>query len=163
MIIFDGTFYKTNPIFGRLTVLQKAGVNKQNKTTWLCGCLCGNYHTLSTTELKRTSRATKTCGACYDDIKYPKEYKCWEGMYARCYSSYRKDYKNYGGRGITVQQSWRQDFLFFLMDVGLAPSKDHSLDRIDVNGNYEKGNVRWATKIEQANNTRGTVMYRLGF
>lgn len=163
MILFDGIVYQTNPVFGRLTVLKRAGVDKQGKFTWFCGCLCGNYHTLATAQLKRNYRPTRTCGSCNDDTKYPKEYKCWEGIYARCYSSYRKEYKNYGGRGITMQQSWRQDFLHFLADVGLAPGPEYSIDRIDVNGNYEKGNTRWATKKEQMNNTRSTVMYKLGF
>jgi hypothetical protein len=81
------------------------------------------------------------------------EYKAWKGMLARCYLESTPGFENWGGRGIRVCGRWLTSFGDFLADVGHRPS-GHSLDRIDVDGNYEPGNVRWATRAEQARNTR---------
>lgn len=85
-----------------------------------------------------------------------KEYKVWTGMKRRCYNKKSKDYGYYGGRGITVCSSWKISFKYFLEDMGLAPSAKHSLDRIDVNGNYEPRNCRWVTQNVQVQNSRKT-------
>jgi hypothetical protein len=83
----------------------------------------------------------------------------WTNMIQRCTNPNRHDYKSYGGRGIQVCQKWRDSFSAFLADVGERPSADHSLDRYpNMNGNYEPGNVRWATKHQQMQNTRGTTL-----
>lgn len=82
------------------------------------------------------------------------EYFSWCGAKARCNSKTNKDYKNYGGRGIKFCKEWENDFPQFLKDMGLKPSSKHSLDRIDVNGNYESKNCRWATAKEQCRNLR---------
>lgn len=79
-------------------------------------------------------------------------YKAWVSMKARCYNKKDKDYKNYGGRGIIVSKRWINNFPKFYSDMGDKPSLKHSLDRINVNGNYTKNNCRWATAIEQNNN-----------
>lgn len=76
-------------------------------------------------------------------------YKCWENMVQRCTNSKATGYKYWGGRGISVCDRWRISFTQFIEDVGERPSSKHSLDRIDVDGNYEPGNVRWATAAEQ--------------
>ena len=82
------------------------------------------------------------------------EYRSWHGLKARCLNPHATGYANWGGRGITVCDRWRDSFENFLADVGRKPSPRHSLDRTDVNGNYEPGNVRWATPSEQRRNQR---------
>jgi hypothetical protein len=82
------------------------------------------------------------------------EYNAWDRMKARCYNPKYENYKWYGAKGITVCDRWLNSFENFLSDVGFRPSKEHSLDRFPNKfGNYEPGNVRWATRKEQARNT----------
>lgn len=83
------------------------------------------------------------------------EYKAWDGMKRRCHQPNCESYWKYGARGITVCDEWRHDFLAFYNHIGPKPSPEHSVDRFPNKfGNYEPGNVRWATYIEQARNTR---------
>ena len=82
------------------------------------------------------------------------ELEAWRGMKRRCYDPKRKDFVHYGARGIRVCERWLNSFDDFLADVGPRPGRGLSLDRIDVNGNYEPGNVRWATQTEQTRNLR---------
>jgi hypothetical protein len=80
-------------------------------------------------------------------------YKSWWNMRNRCNNPKNKDYARYGGRGIKVDPAW-DDFHQFIEDVGEKPSPQHSIDRINNDGNYEPGNVRWATRQEQTHNSR---------
>jgi hypothetical protein len=86
-----------------------------------------------------------------------KEYRAWSGMVNRCHSKNGKVFAIYGGRGIAVCEQWRNSFTQFLEDMGKCP-EDCSLDRIDVNGNYEPSNCRWANNITQNINRRTTVL-----
>lgn len=157
--------------FGRLTITAEAGkyVSPQGKELRLVSarCDCGNEITATLNSLKGGPSAS--CG-CYrtelaigriahgDARKgYPtKEYKTWSGMIQRCENPKSTKYSDYGGRGIKVCKEWREDFEVFLRDMGRKPSPEHSIDRIDVNGNYESGNCRWATPEVQANNKRNS-------
>lgn len=94
-------------------------------------------------------------GHCSRGKKRSKEYVAYDHMKRRCYDPKHHRYENYGGNGITVCDRWRQSFVNFLSDVGVAPSKFHSLDRFpNQKGNYEPGNVRWATPTQQARNMK---------
>lgn len=82
------------------------------------------------------------------------ERAAWYGAQQRCNNPKCPKYASYGGRGIRFCEEWSRSFETFLGHVGLRPSTDHSLDRIDVDGHYEPGNVRWATRSEQQRNRR---------
>ena len=89
-------------------------------------------------------------------------FKTWISMRARCYKKWCTSYPNYGGRGITVCERWRNSFPNFLADMGERPP-GHSIDRIDNDGNYEPSNCRWATPKQQTNNQRPRRLFRGGF
>lgn len=86
------------------------------------------------------------------------EHLAWINIKRRCYNQKNASYPAYGGRGIVMCDRWKNDFLAFLDDMGSRPSDQHSIDRIDVNGNYEPGNCRWAVNSTQCNNKRNNVM-----
>lgn len=86
------------------------------------------------------------------------EHRAWVHMKQRCTNPNKREWPHYGGRGIQVCSEWMGSFLAFYQHIGPRPSDKHSLDRIDVNGNYEPGNVRWATQQEQIENTTAIRM-----
>jgi hypothetical protein len=149
-------------IFGRLTVLKIDNSIAQKPIYWKCRCSCGNIATIRGSRL--TSGITQSCGCLANErtiarstihgMSHVSEYKIRMGMIARCYNPSSPNFKNYGGRGITVCDEWKNDFITFFKYVGKRPSPKHSLDRIDNDGNYEPGNVRWATQKQQSNNAR---------
>ncbi len=85
------------------------------------------------------------------------EYYSWDGAKSRCFNPRAKKYPLYGGRGITMCERWRNSFEAFFADMGARPTPQHSLDRIDSDGDYEPGNCRWATVLEQRHNRRDYI------
>lgn len=100
----------------------------------------------------------KTCTIDGVRTKKSKIYSTWRSMIKRCDDPNSNVYHNYGGRGITVCDRWRNDFIAFVRDMGPKPTPKHSIDRINNDGNYEPGNCRWATSKEQCRNYRGNTL-----
>lgn len=155
--------------FGRLLVLAREG-SAQRRAMWRCQCDCGNSALVPSGELTRGK--TKSCGCWRREAPtitkrrhgYARTplYNVWRGMLNRCENVNQPHYERYGGRGIRVCERWH-DFVNFLADMGDRPSPQHSLERIDNNGHYEPGNVRWATASEQRRNARtGAIGARHG-
>lgn len=146
--------------FGMLLVLRREG-RVLGRAAWRCKCDCGKQVIVDGTKLRQGAK--KSCGQGHYykrpiNIVAKAENRAWHAMLQRCYNKNGTGFSNYGGRGIRVHSKWRKDFQQFLADVGPRPSTKHSIDRYpDNNGDYEPGNVRWATKSQQARNTRVTV------
>lgn len=139
---------------GELTVVEKCEEKSaQGRTLWLCLCLCGNKTKLPTYELTKNFSGTRSCGRCEWHINKKESYTSWMAMKQRCNDVSRKDYKYYGGRGITYDPRW-ETFVEFYKDMG-SPGCDAksgerlSLDRKDNNKNYYKDNCTWSTRSEQ--------------
>lgn len=156
--------------FSRLVVLRRGSSCKAG-SRWVCKCDCGSVVTVQRCAL--ITENTKSCGclkrdlakvlgsvnnikhgATIDPIKLP-TYKIWLGMRKRCRDQWDK---RYAGRGIKMCERWLNSFDHFYEDMGARPSLKHSIDRKNVNGDYEPSNCRWATVIEQNNNRRNNLI-----
>lgn len=132
---------------------------RRGKRLWLCRCDCGREAKIPSGNLATgKSSGCQSCKSKTHNLSTMPEYEIWGGIKSRCHCKTATGYKNYGGRGIQVCERWRASFSAFLADVGPRPSPQHSLDRFPNNdGNYEPGNVRWATPSQQHNNKRTNV------
>ena len=156
--------------FGRLTALYRLH-NTKGRTKWLCVCECGNLTEVATNNL--TNRHTKSCDCLrkekahkHDKTKHGKSntrlYYIWHNMKNRCCNKNTYNYKYYGERGIVVCDEWLNDFQTF---YNWAYENDYNdkltIDRINVNGNYEPSNCKWSTAKQQARNRRDNKNYTI--
>lgn len=150
-----------NARFGRLVVVAKA----LRPRYWVVQCDCGRIRECLSSNLTRG--LTTSCNCLRTDLhrarllrhgharqrKHSRTYQSWHHAKRRCFSLSDAKYHDYGGRGITMSDEWKNNFASFLRDMGPAPD-GCSIDRINNDGNYERGNCRWATPKTQANNRR---------
>lgn len=154
--------------FGRLTAM--CATKSKKHCRWLCRCVCGAECVIDAYRLD--TGETRSCGCLRKDVNHlvhtkhggsagsgsSPEYRAWQSIKKRCFNPRDKSYPYYGGRGITMDPVWRNDFLRFLDDVGVRPPR-MTLDRINNDGNYQPGNCRWATRQQQALNTRRNRLF----
>ncbi len=152
----------TGRVFTYLTVVSYAGrTGTENRWSWNCVCRCGNH--VIVLHKRLMCGATKSCGCLQPEVAKKivtkhdacntREYRAWGAMKTRCLNSNINGWHYYGGRGITICERWINSFENFLADMGICPP-GLTLDRIDVNGNYEPSNCRWATWELQRTNKR---------
>lgn len=138
--------------YGKWVVL-----SKEKYPDYVCRCDCG------TTRMQRkhdliTNRTTSCgCSCIKHGMCETSEHNIWRGIKDRCFNKRNINYRRYGAKGISICDEWKKDFNSFFNHIGKRPSLKHSVDRIDNNRGYEPGNVRWATKREQSNNTTQTI------
>jgi len=158
----------TDRIFGRLTVVGKSEFRRNSKIFWDCICACGNSKTVRGGDI--CSGKIRSCGCLQKEINIKvntthgyadkiREYNIWQSMKARCKNPSNSHYKNYGGRGIIVCDRWKESFVNFLTDMGMRPSDEHSIERINNDGNYEPENCKWGTEGEQQRNKTSNVWF----
>lgn len=173
---WENRFYEdlTGKVIGRLTVVKEVGTRKtavgNSRRYWVCRCECGKLKNIPAAGLLNKERPTQSCGCLVPDrareanYKHGNckmsdgrtlpEYQSWRGMKNRCLNENSPRYHDWGGRGIKICSEWVDDFMAFYEYMGPKPSPDMSIDRINNNGNYEPGNVRWATVAQQNSNQR---------
>lgn len=159
----------TGQIFGRLTVLYRD--KTKSRTSWFCQCSCEKKTIKSVSSSNLKSGAIEGCGCIHiertsvSSTKHGysgnKFYNIWRDIKKRCNNKNHKSYKDYGGRGIKLYKEWENDlvqFIDYVSKLENANNNGYSIDRIDNDGNYEPGNVKWSTPEEQMRNTRATVL-----
>lgn len=160
--------------FGKLAVQELLGRNRNGKVKWLCKCDCGKKVPVEGFYLRNGH--TVSCGCRQSEknieLRYihgmsqSNEHSIYRKMIDRCHQPKNPSYKYYGAKGVSVCNRWilgeegLNGFQCFYKDMGPRPSKEYSLDRFpDYNGNYKNGNVRWATRKQQARNTKATLRF----
>ncbi|PEI49943.1 hypothetical protein [Bacillus toyonensis] len=155
---------RTGIKYGRLTVLEKVDSDKKGNARWLCRCDCGNEKIILGWSL---ANRTRSCGCIQKEVTSKRAkihglygthiHTVWRHMKERCKNPNSKDFVNYGGRGIKLFQDWEKLENFFEWSKKNGYNEGLSIERIDVNGNYEPDNCKWITLSEQWNNKQDTV------
>jgi hypothetical protein len=154
----------TGQNFGKLVVLERAEQPKaRTNAFWLCKCVCNKLLVVNANKLRRGQTSCMGCRKP-SNIKHglvnAPEYNVWQNMRVRCDNPKSEHYHNYGGRGIRYSLSWNY-FATFYKDMGPRPTSKHTLERQENDGNYCKENCVWATRKEQANNQRKTLIIEI--
>jgi hypothetical protein len=153
----------TGQVFGRLTVIRFNRNEKTGGSSWICRCNCGVERSFYSINLRRGM--TTSCGCAHAEIvtthgasqkrgPLAGTYSSWRSMRARCNDKSHRAFIEYGGRGITICDKWK-DFSQFAKDMGPRP-RGKTLDRIENDKGYFKGNCRWVTRLSQARNRQNT-------
>lgn len=152
---------------GKITIVEYLGKIKKEKGDnhrfWLGKCECGKNIYLRQTDILKETR--KSCPKCNKSsykhgMTNTRLFHIWQNMRGRCYCKTNYDYKDYGNRGIKICDEWKYEFLnFYNWAINNGYKENLSIDRIDVNGNYEPNNCRWADNFTQANNKRNNKKY----
>ena len=151
---------------GKLTVVERSGIDRWGARLWVCLCECGNTKEMLASHINH--KKMPSCG-CYSNkakgdhsrthgLTKTREFNSWKGMKSRCYNPKNKHYKDYGGRGISVCERWLLSFESFYSDMGAKPDKSLSIERLDVNGDYTPENCIWADSKQQAKTRRTTLL-----
>lgn len=156
--------------FGRLTVVSRANYKINNKIVYECKCDCGNTVFIKSCNLTRNTRPTKSCGCIHAELNKTRGivhnmrkhrlYPIWAGMKYRCHNTNSPVYEYYGGRGIKICDEWANSFMTFYnwaINNGYDEKAEIgkcTIDRINVDGNYEPNNCRWVDMKVQVNNRR---------
>lgn len=164
----------TGQRFGRLTVLGLDAERSTRKTYWICQCDCGNVKSCRADSLRAGNIVSCGCKKREQDKQNltkhhshlqsgTRLYKIWQGMKKRCYCEHDCRYNNYGGRGIKVCDEWKNDFAaFYEWALNTGYSEELTIDRIDVDGDYEPSNCRWADIKTQCNNRTSNINIKIG-
>jgi len=144
--------------FGKWTVVSEVDERKHGQVCWLCKCDCGNEKVVASAVLRKGK--SKSCGCYRESVKrthgmyQTPTHRVWSNMIQRCHNPENTAYRNYGARGITVSDRWRQSFEAFFTDMGDIPFKGAQIDRANNDLGYSKENCRWVTRSENLLNRR---------
>lgn len=154
----------TGQKFNHLTAVELVS---RKPTRWKCLCDCGNYKIVLTSNLK--SGAVKSCGCIHHrgnpthNLCYTRQYRIYKKIMRRCYVQNDPAYKDYGGRGIVVCDSWKNNFIdFYNWSIANGYADNLTIDRIDNDKGYSPDNCRWADSKQQSNNRRTCRLYTIG-